>query len=209
MTGTPDALVNDYLEQLDAELADLPRSSRREVMDEISAHVTEMRADLAVENELEIRRVLERLGDPAEIAAEARERFGVSRRKRTWIETTALILLSVGMIIPVIGWLAGVILLWLSSVWNTRDKLLGTLFAPAGCLVVVWIVLQTLGTTTSCLSSFDERGRLISQSCSGGSSDFARIFWPALLIALVVVSIATMIYLGVRLRRLTRRSVLA
>ena len=209
MRRTPDALVNDYLEQLDAELADLPRGSRREVMDEISTHIAEMRAGLVAENELEIRQLLDRLGDPAEIAAEARERFGVLRQKRTWVETAALILLSFGMIVPFIGWLAGVILLWLSNVWNTRDKLLGTLFAPAGWVVVVWIGLQALGTTTSCATSTDERGRLISNSCPGGTSDSGSVFWLALLIALVVASIATMIYLGVRLRRLTRRAALA
>jgi uncharacterized membrane protein len=209
MSRAPDALVDDYLRQLDAELADLPGSSRREVMDEISTHIREMRGELATEDELEIRQLLERLGDPAEIAADARVRFGVPDRKRTWIETTALILLSVGMIIPVIGWLVGVILLWLSNVWNTRDKVLGTLFAPAAWILFGWIALQTLGSTTSCVTAVDERGRVISHNCSGGSSNFASIFWPALVIALVLASIATMIYLALRLRRLTRRAVLA
>lgn len=209
MTRTPDALVEDYLRQLDTELADLPRSSRREVIDEISAHIGEMRRDLPIENELEIRRLLDRLGDPAEIAADARERFGVSSPTRTWVEVAALVLLSVGVVLPVIGWFAGVILLWISNVWSTRDKLLGTLFAPAGWILVAVLALQTVGSARSCASSFDARGRLIHQSCSGGSSELSRILWPVVLTTIVAVSIAVMIYLAVRLRRLTRRSAFA
>lgn len=208
MTRTADELVDDYLEQLKAELADLPRSSRGDVLDEISAHIAERRDQFVAESELEIRELLERLGDPAEIAADARERFGVPARRRTWVEVAALVLLSLGMVIPVLGWLAGVILLWISDVWNTRDKLVGTLLAPAGWLVVGWVALQTLGSGSSCVESFDEQGRLIGGGCPESSSGFARIFWPALLIALGLASIAAMVYLAVRLRRLTRRAVL-
>jgi len=210
MNQTADNLIRSYLDDLDAELDGLPRAAQRDVVEEISAHINVLRSELESESEGDIRRLLERLGDPADIAADARERFGIQPRKRSWVEVTALVLLSIGGIVPVLGWLAGVILLWVSDVWNTREKLLGTLFAPAGWLVVAWLALQTLGAHgTACLSTTDEQGCTIIRSCSGGTSGFDRVFWPALLIAVVVASVATMIYLAVRLRRLTRGAALA
>jgi hypothetical protein len=128
----------------------------------------------------------------------------VQTRKRTWVEVTALVLLSIGgVIVPVIGWLVGVVLLWVSDVWTTRDKLLGTFLAPSGVAILGWLTLQTLGSSESCVGSFDAK------VCSGGPSGFERFFWPALLIALGVASIATTIYLVRRLRKLSSRATLA
>jgi uncharacterized membrane protein len=86
MTATADRLVDDYLKRLDRELGDLPRARRRELADEIAAHIEEARADLHIESEAEIRNLLERLGDPADIAAEERERLGVQPGRAGAIE---------------------------------------------------------------------------------------------------------------------------
>lgn len=67
MNRTIDDLINEYLKQLEAELSGLPRSSRCEVVQEISAHITAARADLVDENEAEIRALLDRLGEPVDI----------------------------------------------------------------------------------------------------------------------------------------------
>lgn len=72
-----DALVANYLEGLENELSDLPRARRDELVQEISEHIDEARSGIDVQSEAEMRNTLDRLGDPAEIAAEARERFGV------------------------------------------------------------------------------------------------------------------------------------
>src|SRR5207253_262459 len=106
--------------------------------DEIEAHIQEARSEFDPDDEVGVRNVLDRIGDPAELAAEARERFGIKRPKATWREIGALIFLSVGgLILPVIGWFIGVVLLWVSDAWNTRDKLLGTFFAPGIAVVVL------------------------------------------------------------------------
>ena len=138
-----DLLVNDYLDRLDSELADLPRPSRREVIEGIEAHVAEARAELSPGDEAGVRNLLERLGDPAEIAAEARERFGVTDPAATsWREVGALILLLLGgSILFFIGWAAGVILVWLSDVWTRRDKWIATLILPGGVLGAICVVL--------------------------------------------------------------------
>ena len=37
------------------------------------------------------------------------------------------------LVIPFAGWVVGVVLIWLSRLWTTRDKLIGTLGGSAGC----------------------------------------------------------------------------
>jgi hypothetical protein len=139
--------------------------------------------------------VLERLGDPADIAAEARDRFGVpaqpasqiaaaiylairlrahakavpepherSERGAPWLEVATL----VALLIPFLGWAVGLVLLWLSRTWTTREKAIATML-PLG--------IGALGLAA--LSSPIEWLR------------------PLLVIALTV---PTVIYLGIRLR---------
>ena len=76
MKPTTDRLVDDYLEQLDSELADLPQLRRKEIVEEISEHITEALAASPSPDEAGVRTLPDRLGDPAEIASDARERFG-------------------------------------------------------------------------------------------------------------------------------------
>ena len=47
-------------------------------------------------------------------------------------EVITIGLLLVGQVLGGIGWVVGVGLLWWSSVWRLRDKLLGTLVVPGG-----------------------------------------------------------------------------
>jgi HAAS domain-containing protein len=127
MTTEVDALILRYLQDLEAELRDLPASRRQELMDEVGEHIATARAGLDPETEAGVRSVLERLGDPADIAAEARERFGVPAAPATpatpWLEVIALVVL----VIPFLGWIVGVVLVWLSRRWTTRDKVIGTI----------------------------------------------------------------------------------
>jgi hypothetical protein len=127
MTTEVDALILRYLQDLEAELHDLPANRRQELLEEVGEHIAEARTSLDADNEAAIRTVLERLGDPADIAAEARERFGIptepTKQATPWLEVIALVLL----VIPFLGWVVGVVLVWLSRIWSTRDKLIGTL----------------------------------------------------------------------------------
>ena len=162
MTSKVDALVDRYLTDLEAELRGLPANRRRELLDEVGEHITAARAALDPETEAAIRTVLERLGDPADIAAEARERFGVqaepARPTIPWLEVATLatlvlvpvtIWLDMAMVIPLLGWLVGLALLWRSRRWTTHDKRSGTLLAlGAGALGVVAVAspLMLLGS---------------------------------------------------------------
>jgi hypothetical protein len=128
MTTNVDLLVDRYLTDLEAELRDLPANRSREILDEVGEHIAAARATLDAETEAAVRTVLERLGDPADIAAEARDRFGVQgepARPTPWLEVATL----VALLVPVLGWVVGVVLLWLSRTWTTREKATGTLLA--------------------------------------------------------------------------------
>lgn len=48
------------------------------------------------------------------------------------LEIVAVLMLTVGSLIPVLGWGVGVILLWSSGRWRPSEKLLGTLIVPGG-----------------------------------------------------------------------------
>jgi hypothetical protein len=192
MASNTDMLVADYLKRLNAELRDLPRARRRELVEEISEHIAEGRADLESENEAAIRTLLERLGDPEEIAAEARERFGLAPRKVGWKEVGALVLLPIGgVLVPVLGWFIGIALLWISDAWSTRDKLVGTLLFPGGLLLPLGLGVTAEGSS-GCSTS-------VGTECppdSGGTE----VWQVALVVILVVVPLLTTIYLARRVR---------
>lgn len=177
-----DRLVDDYLERLESELAGVPRAGRREVVDEIEAHIWESLAEIAPDDEAGVRNVLERLGDPAEIAAEARERFGVPRPRTGWREVGALILLPFGgVILPVVGWFAGLVLLWVSDAWTTRDKLIGTLVVPGGLLLPFFLFVRVgSGSEQICRNGGPGRPPV----CTGGLAPV----WPVVLLGFLVLA---------------------
>jgi hypothetical protein len=201
MRSTADKLVADYLGRLDRELAGLPRSRRRELVEEISAHIAEARTGIEPDDELGTRQLLERLGDPEEIAAEAVGRYGGEPAPNRWKEIAALILLPIGgVLLPVIGWFIGLVLLWVSDAWNTRDKLVGTLLFPGGLLIPV--ALGVLGEESSSCGTFVTPALSPQPADSACPPTDGTAAWEiALVVLLVVVPLLTSIYLARRLRR--------
>jgi uncharacterized membrane protein len=210
MSTTPDKLVERYLKHLEVELDDLPRARRQEIVDEIAGHIAEARAGLEHETEADVRNILDGLGDPAEIAADARERFDVGTTapavpfKPGAVEIGALIMLLVGsVVLPLIGWLIGVILLWTSNAWNVRDKIIGTLFPPGGLgLVIGAMFLSFSAEGGSCVGDvFTGTGQPQPVECtdSGGASYLGIVA----LTILLVMPVLTTAYLAYRLRQHT------
>jgi len=201
MKPTTDRLVDDYLKQLDSELAGLPRPRRREIVEEISGHISEARATSPSQDEAEVRTLLDRLGDPAEIAGEARERFGVQSRKSRALEIATLILLLVGgVVLPVIGWLIGVVLLWVSDAWNRRDKLIGTLVVPGGLLLPVALLTMATSAEGGCSTPVPARGVSEAAPCIGGSGGINVLSLIAMTL-LLIAPLATTAYLARRMRQ--------
>jgi hypothetical protein len=196
MSATADQLIERYMKHLRIELDDLPRAQRRELEQEIAEHIAEARAELPSESEAEIRNLLDRLGDPADIAVEARERFGVQPRRSGTLEIVTLILLLIGgVVLPVIGWVVGVVLLWTSNVWTAGEKLLGTLVVPGGLALPFFLL--TLGTSGEACGQLDG-GPVI---CSGGPSLARQALGVVVVTFSIVGPIVTTAYLARRLRR--------
>ena len=187
MTTEVDALILRYLQDLERELYDLPASRRQELLDEVGEHIATARAALDPETEAGVRTMLERLGDPADIAAEARERSGVQRppaRPATpWLEVIAIVLL----VIPFAGWVVGVVLVWLSRLWTTRDKLIGTLGGMSWVLAGLGTVMTSAGGS-----------RAVGSAPLGPSE--TNLMGVVLVAAPFVLPVLAAIYLGVRLR---------
>jgi uncharacterized membrane protein len=201
MSSTADKLVEDYLKRLKAETSALPRTARRELIQEISDHIAEARADVSAASEAEIRTVLDRVGEPAMIAAEARERFGIGGRPRR-VEIAALILLPIGgVVLPMLGWLVGVTLLWISNAWTTRDKVIGTLVVPGGLLLPLALGVLT-SESGSCIEISSGGGPTTARTCDDGASA-PGIIQIALIVVLVLAPLATTVYLARRMRRIS------
>ena len=185
-----DRLVDDYLRRLRAEARRLPRSDREELLQQIQEHLDE--AIPPGTSDAEVRNALERLGSPETIVAEERERLGIPAIRAGKLEWCVVFLLPFGaVVLPLIGWLFGVFLLWCSRVWTTREKLIGTLLPPGGLSAIVYLAITS---ATTCSTS-GGTGQPTVERCSGGLPPALGIL---LLGVYVIGGIATPIFLGRR-----------
>lgn len=146
MSNTAPQVVRTYLKQLDAALDGVPDSVRSEILGGVREELTGLDASTAAER-------IESLGDPLFIAAEARAAAAdgtpaaeghdaAVEGEQGWFPVIAALLLALGgIVIPVIGWIAGLAMVWFSRSWRTGEKLVATLAAPAAALVIVVTVL--------------------------------------------------------------------
>jgi len=188
-------LIDGYLARLSAAAADLPRSARDELIDDMRIHIDEARGREPDETDASVLNILDRLGEPASVVADARDRLGI-RPPQPYrpgvLEVAAVILL------PFL-WPIGVILLWMSPAWHWRDKLIGTLVPPGGYIGLSYILLAAVGPGRSCGSVTDQAGHLIQSSCSGPPElpGVLLVPWTILVFGSPLISAA---YLGIRLR---------
>lgn len=123
-----DQVISGYLARLEQALADLPSARRAELLDDVRTHLAEARRGLTDETDADILNILDKLGEPFDIAAAARDRLG----SRPAPPAMPLGLLEIAAIVAlVLVWPAGIALVWLSSAWSQRDKLVATVLIPA------------------------------------------------------------------------------
>ena len=196
-------LARDYLKRLNKAAANLPRDRCKELLGEIEAHLSE--ALPADAGDAEALNVLERLGEPAEIVAEAGA--GQAPATRAGLhEWLTIPLLLIGGFIVIIGWLVGVVLLWTSRVWTLRDKLIGTLVVPGGLTTLVLLTMfvsafSGSSSTESVTCTPAKNG----ETCGGGTISFSgpSTLWAwAVSLALLVLPFFTSTYLAWRANRL-------
>jgi uncharacterized membrane protein len=202
-----DELIAEYLARLETALAPIPSARRQELLDDVRAHIAEARSALSDETDADLLNILDRLGDPADMAADEIGRQEPSRpaqppqRNSRGLEIAAIVLL-------LLFWPIGVVLLWISDAWTTRDKLIGTLVPPFGYLgTFVLGPLLLWGTiSTTCETLSDGLGHVFSSTCpSAGSQAAINIGLAVVVIFYLLGPILSAVYLGVRLRRRPRR----
>ena len=140
--STVDRLVDQYLTRLADAAQALPPDRRAELLSEIREHIAAAMAEADGADEAAVRTMLDRLGQPEDIVAAAVEddppkdpaNAGRSQthQRGLGLEIGAVVMLTLGSLIPVFGWAVGVILLWSSTLWRRSDKWLGTLIVPGG-----------------------------------------------------------------------------
>jgi hypothetical protein len=204
------SLARDYLKRLKKAARRLPRARRKELIREIESHLIE--ALPAGASEAETLSVLERLGEPEQIAAGAESGSGERARTREWL---AILLLLFGGFALMIGWCVGFALLWSSRIWTTRDKVIGTFVIPGGLATTFLAARIPLSSSSSSSSSgvvssgvvVNCTKKLSGERCkevAGGvvsHSGHSYVWAVALLIALLVLPILTSAYLTWRASR--------
>lgn len=206
MTNATTSRVRTYLDELDRALSGLPRDRRTEIVRDIRSHIDVALADRGEPSAADVEQVLEELGTPQEIAEAAYAEQPLGRPRMAGRDVfTVIALLIGGIVVPFIGWVIGVVLLWVSTAWRTKDKVIGTLLVPGGLLapLVLLVVggLVVARTSSSCATrQVAGSARLVSCSDSGGG-------WvgPTVAITLLLVSVAGPIFSAVWLVRTARR----
>ena len=194
-----DQLIAQYLATLDRALGALPRARRRQIVGEISRHIAESRSDLDHEAPAAMKALLERVGDPRTIAAEAGAYESETPPSR-WTDRLAPWLLLLGGFIFGIGWIVGVVLLWASSTWRRRDKLLGTFVLPGG-LALAYTLLSLPASGRACSGSSPPGQRIVFHCTTSGLV----LPFPVGILVLIVVVMAPILTV-VHLERVRRRS---
>lgn len=194
-TDTLHPLAAQYLQRLRRAGRRLPPARLGELLADIEAHLSEAIDPSA--SDAHAQTVLDRLGEPeAIIAAETppRDEFQDRPGPRKW---TAIVLLLFGGFVIGVGWLAGLILLWTSRAWTTRDKWIGTLVIPGGLATGMLIGLIAIGVPRKKLCRALASGL---QHCTnaGGQSAASHTLGVAAFALLVLAPIATSVYLARR-----------
>jgi hypothetical protein len=151
---TPDPLVDDYLNRLDVAARALAPDRRRELAGDVREHIDAALVSEGNRDPATVRNVLERLGPPEEIvaaesglaAAPAEVATPVAHSGPAWgvLEVAAILLMFPGaVLLPVVGPLVGVGLLWLSraAAWSTRVKVVVTVIAVLLAVLPIALVL--------------------------------------------------------------------
>lgn len=209
MTALDHPLVLDYLARLHADAAArLPAPEARELEEQIREHLAvALGSD---PTEVEVREVLDRLGDPAEVvdaAGGAAQAGGTAPtgHDSAWREVTALVLLvGSGFLfwlwpVAAVMWVVGLVLLVLSRRWTVGEKLWGALV-----LGVSWWLALGIGTVAwlapAQVCETDAAGNTV---CSGG--DGGMTVAGGLVIAFLVAYLVLYVWTVVRLARAARR----
>jgi uncharacterized membrane protein len=137
--------VDRYIQRLDAALADVPPHTADEIRQGIIEELSSLDPEAARER-------IKQLGDPEFIAAEARGGADeASLQRRSALESRPYIVvasLAVGVgiyVVPILGAVAGFIMVWVSTAWQRWEKVVATLTPLlAGFFTATFFVLTRI-----------------------------------------------------------------
>jgi hypothetical protein len=194
-TSTLHPAATAYLQQVRREGRDLPGDRLAELVVDLEEHLSvTIPADASEEG---AREILGRLGDPREIIEAARPASIVSSQRRGTREWAAVFLLLFGFIAVGVGWVVGVILLWSSRAWTTKDKLIGTLVLPGGLFATLALLLLAVGRPHKEMCIYRDA---ILVHCTHVSTSGPSTLGSMALILLALTPIVTAVYLACRAR---------
>lgn len=98
----------------------------------------------------------------------------------------------------IVGWLAGLGLLWASRAWTVREKLVGTLVVPFGLAAAIPALL-VFSEMVSC--GDPSPGQSLEPGCTAAYSLPQRVVWGAILGVCIVGPVFTTIFLARRMKR--------
>ena len=159
MTERTPQVVTSYLARLDEALVGIPDDVR-------SAIVAGVREEVAGLDAAQAASRLDTLGDPMFIAAEAhavaddppvehRQPQDHPHHEPTWLWLLAGVLVMIGgLIVPIVGSIAGIVLVWISSAWTRRQKITATVLP----LLVAIIVGATAALASAWSTGFNGSG---------------------------------------------------
>ncbi|NUS00666.1 MAG: hypothetical protein HOV67_36050 [Kribbellaceae bacterium] len=144
-----DRLVDAYVKHLTKAAEPLPESRRTDLLADVTSHIAEARAAGATSAD-DVRRMLQRLGDPDELVAASTDGLVLVERYRPTFrgrELMAVTLLELGGFVLLLGWVVGVVLLWTSDRWTRAEKWTATFVWPLGFASVYFFAMTPLGFT--------------------------------------------------------------
>jgi|JI10StandDraft_1071094.scaffolds.fasta_scaffold527691_2 hypothetical protein len=140
-------LIENYQNELRRRSSELPPDMREELHEYVSDYLAES-LGTSGKDENSVRLALAALGEPSHLVSEMRAsspKVAAAGPEPRSTESSAIRWLTLGSLIPVVGWLYGVLLLWSSKLWSRRDKIIGTLCVPGGVFGVLsfaWMLLD-------------------------------------------------------------------
>ena len=145
MTEKTSEEVARYLRTLHEALHEIDRAVRRDI-------VNGAREELQGLEPVEAEQRIAALGDPAFIAAEAKAASPrpaarpvpqPDREGTSYAVTASLLVALGGVIVPVLGWVAGLLMVWMSRQWWRWEKVVASLVVPAVGLMAVALALSS------------------------------------------------------------------
>jgi hypothetical protein len=201
-TSTLHPLATAYLQQVRREGRDLPGDRLAELLIDLEEHLSA--AIPADASDRDAREVLDRLGDPREIVAAERPESIAPAERRGTREWMAVFLLLFGFIAAGVGWVVGVVLLWRSRAWTTKDKLVGTLVLPVGLFATAVLLLLALGRPHKEICTHRVTGAIHYTAgvvhCTHGPGSGPSTLVSIALVLLALTPIVTAVYLARRAR---------